>query len=82
MNTGDDDLAQLREERETMERWRAYSCHVIAELLEVCAVCGKVMEKDKLTPCRLCHDTYHCKTGTCLYQHHAKAHPVETLWIR
>lgn len=77
---GKDDLAKLREEREVLENWRTYSCHVIADLLEVCMVCGTVREKERLTRCRWCEDVYYCQGDTCAHQHHAETHPATAYW--
>ncbi len=70
-----DDLARIREEHETLETWRTISRHVVAEMLEACAVCGMVREKDRLTHCRWCQDVYYCQMGVCCQQHQAEHHP-------
>jgi hypothetical protein len=75
-----EDLEHIGRDREILERWHEYSRHVIARLLEGCAVCGKVTEKRNLSRCRLCHDTYYCKSGCCSYRHYAATHPVDAHW--
>jgi len=71
---------RIREERAVMENWRSYSSHVIADLLEACAVCGMVCAKEHLTRCRWCEDVYYCKEGLCAQQHHADVHPAVAFW--
>jgi hypothetical protein len=78
----EDDLTSFREERETLERWRNYSYHVIANLLEACSACNRVRERTRLTHCRYCHDVYYCQDGMCAYIHHAQAHPSDTIWLK
>ena len=75
-----EDLARIREEHETMDDWRTYSRHVVAELLEACSICGTVREKSRLAHCRWCQDVYFCKEGTCAQHHHADVHPAVAFW--
>jgi hypothetical protein len=75
-----DELARIREEHEVMDTWRLYSRHVVADLLEACAICGTVREKEHLHRCRWCEDVYVCKTGTCSQQHQAEVHPAVAFW--
>jgi len=77
----DRELRMIREEFEARNRWRRYSRHVVAELLEACAVCGSVREKSRLTRCRWCEDTYYCSHGLCFHQHRATHHPAVANWI-
>jgi len=77
---GKGDLERIREEREVMDIWRKYSRHVVAELLEACAICGTVREKEHLTCCHWCEDTYYCKEGVCSQQHQAEIHPAVAFW--
>jgi hypothetical protein len=74
------ELEKIREEREVIETWRRYSRHVVAEMLEVCAVCGIVREKVRLARCRWCDDTYVCKDGKCTQRHQAEVHPAVAFW--
>ncbi|HEV2178497.1 MAG TPA: hypothetical protein VGW33_15030 [Terriglobia bacterium] len=76
----DDELARIREEQEETERWRRYSCHVVAEMLEACAICGAVREKEHLNRCQWCDDTYFCKDGLCAPQHRADVHADVAYW--
>ena len=75
-----DELAKIREEHEALETWRTYSRHVVAEMLEVCSVCGTVREKDRLTKCRWCEDVYCCHEGLCTHWHQAEIHPAVAFW--
>ena len=75
-----EDLARIREEHETMDDWRTYSRHVVAELLEACSICGSVRERSKLVHCKWCQDVYFCKEGTCAQQHHVDIHPAVAFW--
>lgn len=75
-----DDLGRIREENEVMDTWRKYSRHVVADMLEACAVCGTVREKDRLTRCRWCEDVYFCKEGLCAQHHQAEMHPAMAFW--
>ncbi len=75
-----DELEKIREEREVMETWRSYSRHVVADLLEACAICGTVREKAQLVRCRWCEDIYICKEGLCSQQHQAELHPAVAFW--
>ena len=70
-----DELERIREEREAFETWRTFSRHVVADLLEACAVCGTIQEKVQLVRCRLCEDNYVCKLGVCAQRHQAELHP-------
>jgi recombinational DNA repair protein RecR len=74
------ELDRIREEREVMETWRTYSRHVVAEMLEACSICGTLREKDQLSRCRWCEDTYICKEGVCAQQHQAELHPAVAFW--
>jgi len=78
----EDDLTSFREERATLERWRTYSYHVIANLLEVCNTCNRVRERTSLTRCEHCRDTYYCQDGMCAYIHHGQVHPRDTIWLK
>jgi len=75
-----EDLARIREEHETMDEWRTYARHVVAEMLEACSICGTVRDKANLTHCRWCQDVYFCKEGTCAQQHHVDLHPAVAFW--
>jgi hypothetical protein len=75
-----EEMARIREEREVMESWRAISRHVIADMLEACAICGMVREKERLTRCRWCEDVYYCKEGVCSQEHQAEMHPAVAFW--
>jgi hypothetical protein len=77
-----DDLGKIREQNEAEDTWRKYSRHVVAELLEGCAICGTIREKERLTRCRWCHDVYFCKQGACSQQHQAEMHPAVAFWTR
>lgn len=76
----DDELDKVREEFETIDRWRKFSRHVVADLLEACSVCGMVREKRLLTRCRWCQDTYYCSDGLCFHHHQARRHPALANW--
>ena len=75
-----DELEKIREEQEVMETWRTYSRHVVADLLEACAICGAVGEKVEMSRCRWCEDTYLCKEGVCAQKHQADLHPAVAFW--
>jgi hypothetical protein len=75
-----DELDKIREEREVFVTWRSYSRHVVAEMLEACAVCGTIREKVQLTPCHWCGDTYICKEGICTQLHQAEMHAAVAFW--
>jgi hypothetical protein len=75
-----DELEKIREEREVIETWRTYSRHVVAEMLEACAICGTVREKALMGRCRWCDDVYICKDGTCAQKHQADLHPAVAFW--
>ena len=77
----DNELYNIREEFEALDRWRKFSRHVVADLLEVCTVCGMVREKHRLIRCRWCVDTYYCSDGPCFHQHQANRHPAVANWI-
>jgi hypothetical protein len=62
----------MREEFETLDCSRKFSRRVVADLLEVCAVCGCPREKCRLVRCRWCEDSYYCADGLCFHQHQAK----------
>ena len=72
----DAELNAYREERKVDEEWRNISYYVIADLLEVCAVCGIVTEKERLLRCPSCEDTYCCKERRCFDRHHSNQHPT------
>jgi hypothetical protein len=74
------DLRNIRDEYEAENTWRKYSRHVIADLLEGCAMCGTLREKEHLTRCRWCEDVYFCKNGVCSQQHNAELHPAVAFW--
>jgi len=74
------ELEKIREECEAFETWRRISCHVVADMLEACAACGMVREKERLVRCYWCPDVYFCKEGTCARQHHVAAHPSVDFW--
>jgi hypothetical protein len=74
------DLGNIREENEAETIWRKYSCHIIADLLEGCAICGTIRQKGYLTRCRWCEDVYFCKNGVCSQQHNAEMHPAVAFW--
>lgn len=75
-----DDLERIREEREVLDTWRKYSCHVVAELVEGCAICSTVRDKERLIRCLWCRDVYFCKDGICAHQHQAEVHPAVAFW--
>ena len=75
-----DELDKIREEQEAYETWRKYSRHVVADLLEACAICGTLREKVQLAHCHWCADTYICKEGMCIQLHQAKLHPAMAFW--
>ena len=56
------------------------SRHVVAEMLEACAICGTVREKVQLSRCRWCEDIYICKDGVCAQKHQADLHPAVAFW--
>ena len=74
------DLRNIRDENEAENIWRKYSRHVIADLLEGCAMCGTLREKEHLTRCRWCEDIYFCKNGVCSQQHNAELHAAVAFW--
>lgn len=74
------ELDRFREELATDQQWRNVSCHVIAELLEACALCGTVREKERLNQCQWCEDTYCCKDGLCSEQHRSSLHAAVAYW--
>ena len=78
----DASLNEFREERRVDEEWRTISYHVIADLLEVCAVCGMVTEKERLNRCPSCEDTYCCSEGLCFERHHSGMHSRVAYWNR
>jgi hypothetical protein len=71
----DAELNQYREECEVDEQWHNVTCHVIADLLEVCCVCFTVRDKECLVRCPNCEDAYCCKDGICADQHRFTMHP-------
>jgi hypothetical protein len=75
-----DKLDKIREERDVFETWRSYSRHVLAEMLEACAIYGAIREKERLAHCRWCEDTYICKDGICAQRHQAEVHPAVAFW--
>jgi hypothetical protein len=74
------ELERIREEYEVFESWRRISRHVVADLLEACAACGMVRERERLVRCHWCQDVYFCQEGTCAQQHHAAVHPSVAFW--
>jgi hypothetical protein len=76
----DAEINQFREEREVDEQWRTVSCHAIAEMIEICSVCGTVRDKDKLVRCPWCPDTYLCSDGVCSEQHRSRLHAAIAYW--
>ena len=74
------ELEKMREERDVFETWRKYSRHVVADLLECCAICGTLRDKAHLSCCRWCKDTYVCKDGLCRQLHQADLHPAVAFW--
>jgi len=75
-----DELGKIREENEAEDTWRKYSRHIVADLLEGCAICGAIRERDQLVRCRWCEDVYFCKHGVCSHQHQAESHPAVAFW--
>ncbi len=75
-----DEMAKIREEQEVLETWRKVSRHVVAEMIEACAVCGTVRDKNRLTRCRWCADVYCCREGLCTHRHQAETHPAVAFW--
>ncbi len=61
-----DDLGKIREENEAEDTWRKYSRHVVADLLEGCAICGTIREKEHLARCRWCEDVLLLQAGRLL----------------
>jgi hypothetical protein len=74
----DKSLNEFREERRVDEEWRNISYYVIADLLEVCATCGLVAEKERLIRCPSCDDTYCCEL--CFERHQSAVHPAVSYW--
>jgi hypothetical protein len=77
-----DELERIREEREALETWRTFSRHVVADLLEMCAICGTIREKTQLARCRWCEDAYICKEGVCTRRHQAELHHGVAFWTK
>jgi len=75
-----DELGKIREQNEAEDTWRKYSRHIVADLLEGCAICGAVREREHLARCRWCEDVYFCKQGVCAQQHQAEMHPAVAFW--
>jgi len=75
-----DDLERIREDNEAEDTWRKYSRHVVADMLEGCAICGTIREKEQFVRCRWCEDVYICKQGVCSQQHQAALHPAVAFW--
>ena len=75
------DLSSIRDEVEAETTWRTYSRHIIAHLLEGCAKCGTVREKEHLSRCPTCEDVYLCKNGCCSQQHNTEMHPDVALGL-
>jgi hypothetical protein len=69
-----DELERIRQEREAFETWRRYSRHVVADLLEMCAICGTIRDKALLTRCLWCKDTYVCRDRNCAQRHRVRLH--------
>jgi hypothetical protein len=76
----DAELNQYREECEVHQQWSNVTCHVIADLLEVCSVCGTVRDKERLVRCPWCDDLYCCREDACTRQHRSSAHPAAANW--
>ncbi|HUI43856.1 MAG TPA: hypothetical protein VL523_17990 [Terriglobia bacterium] len=76
----DAELNQFREERLADEQWRNISCHVIADMIEVCGVCGAVRDRERLVRCPWCEDCFCCKDGVCREQHRSAQHPSVAYW--
>ena len=75
-----DELERIREEWQASETWRRFSRHIVADLLEACAICGTVREKAQMARCLWCQDTYMCKEGICIQRHQAELHPTVAFW--
>jgi hypothetical protein len=75
-----DDLGKIREQNEVEDTWRKYSRHIVADMLEGCAICGTIREREHLVRCRWCEDVYICKQGVCSQQHQAEMHPAVAFW--
>ena len=75
-----DDLGKIREQNEVEDTWRKYSRHIVADMLEGCAICGTIREREHLVRCRWCEDVYFCKQGVCSQQHQAERHPSVAFW--
>jgi len=75
-----DELGKIREQNEAEDTWRKYSRHIVADLLEGCAICGALREREHLARCRWCEDVYFCKQGVCAQQHQAEMHPAVAFW--
>jgi len=74
------ELEKIREEYEVFETWSRISRHVVADMLEACADCGMVREKERLVRCHWCQDVHFCREGTCAQKHHAAVHPSVAFW--
>ncbi len=61
-----DDLEKIREEHEAEDIWRKYSRHFVADMLEACAICGTIREKEHLARCRWCEDVLLLQAGCLL----------------
>jgi hypothetical protein len=75
-----EELEKIREEQAALETWRTISRHVVADMLEACAICGSVREKVQMIRCRWCADTYICKDSVCAQKHQAEIHPAVAFW--
>lgn len=76
----DAELNKFREELEAGEQRRETSCHVIAELIEICSVCDTIRDKARLVCCPWCPDSYHCKDGICAELHQSALHAAVAYW--
>ncbi len=76
-----DELGKIREEIEALRTWRNLSREEVAEQLEVCAVCGRVRDREHLVRCPACADVFICEDGLCAWLHHARLHPSTPLTV-
>ncbi len=76
-----DELERFKQEIQTLETWRDISCHVVADMLEACAVCGRIRDREHLVRCGSCADVYVCEEGLCTWLHHASCHPSTSFTV-
>lgn len=74
------ELNRFREEYQADEQWRTISSHAVADMIEICAVCDTVRDKESLVRCPWCRDTYCCEDGVCSEQHRSNQHAAVAYW--